>query len=110
MTAWKNPVADAPSSTSLVTRLVEAPHVPAPDAAQLRLREWLAGIPPTQAAVIGGLLDDPLAGRLLLGIAEFSPYLFDLVRSDPDRLIRLLTSDPDAHLAALIEATARDVE
>jgi len=110
MTAWKNPVADAPSSTSLVTRLVEAPFVAAPEVAGARLRDWLAGVAPAEAAAIKGFLDDPLAGRLLLGIAEFSPYLFDLVAADPIRLIRLLTSDPDAHLETLMEAAARDVE
>ena len=105
MTASKNPVADASSSTSL-TRLVEAPHVPAPDAAALRLREWLQAVDPRQAAAITGFLDDPLAGRLLIGIAEFSPYLFDLVRAEPSRLIRLLSCDPDVHFASVIEAAA----
>jgi glutamate-ammonia-ligase adenylyltransferase len=105
MTASKNPVADASSSTSL-TRLVEAPHVPAPDAAALRLREWLQAVDPGQEAAITGFLDDPLAGRLLLGIAEFSPYLFDLVRAEPSRLIRLLSCDPDVHFASVIEAAA----
>jgi [glutamine synthetase] adenylyltransferase / [glutamine synthetase]-adenylyl-L-tyrosine phosphorylase len=110
MTACKNPVADAPSSTSLVTRLVEAPHLPAPDAAPSRLREWLTGVAPQQAAAITGLLDDPLAGRLLRGIAEFSPYLFDLVSADAARLIRLLRCDPDSHLASLIDATALAIQ
>src|SRR5215475_9374297 len=104
MTAGKNPVADAPSSTSLLTRLVEAPHLPAPEAAGLRLREWLTGVDARPAATIAALLDEPLAKRLLLGIIEFSPYLFDLVRADADRLVRLLQSDPDVHLASLIEA------
>jgi [glutamine synthetase] adenylyltransferase / [glutamine synthetase]-adenylyl-L-tyrosine phosphorylase len=110
MTACKNPVADAPSSTSLVARLVEAPHLPPPDAAPSRLREWLTGVAPQQAAAITGLLDDPLAGRLLRGIAEFSPYLFDLVSADAARLIRLLRCDPDSHLASLIDATALAIQ
>ncbi|MBV8696526.1 MAG: bifunctional [glutamine synthetase] adenylyltransferase/[glutamine synthetase]-adenylyl-L-tyrosine phosphorylase, partial [Bradyrhizobium sp.] len=109
MTAWKDPLADAPSSTSLVTRLVEAPHVQAPEAAGARLRDWLAGVTPAEAAAIRGFLDDPLAGRLLLGIAEFSPYLFDLVAADAARLVRLLASDPDVHLETLMQAAARDV-
>src|SRR6185503_3366663 len=49
------------------------------------------------------------ARAILLGIVEFSPYLFDLVRADAARLIRLLACDPEAHLAALIERTAREV-
>ena len=51
----------------------------------------------------------PLARAILLGLAEFSPYLFDLIRDDPDRLIRLLRCDPESHLAALIETTSREV-
>ena len=40
------------------------------------------------------------------GSREFSPFLFDLVRADATRLIRLLSCDPDQHLAALIEKTS----
>ena len=43
------------------------------------------------------------------GIAEASPYLFDLMRADAARAIRLLECDPEPHLAQLIETTRRDV-
>ena len=45
----------------------------------------------------------PLAKTILLGIAEASPYLFDLVRADGARAIRLLECEPERHLADLIE-------
>jgi glutamate-ammonia-ligase adenylyltransferase len=44
-----------------------------------------------------------------LGIAEASPYLFDLLRADGARVIRLLGCEPEPHLAQLIERTCRDV-
>ena len=72
------------------------------------LNDWLAELEPAQSAALGELLDHPFARAILAGIAEFSPYLFDLVRADAARLIRLLACDPEAHLAALIEeASAR---
>jgi glutamate-ammonia-ligase adenylyltransferase len=43
----------------------------------------------------------PLA-NLLGGIAEAAPYLWDLVQTDPARLVHLLGSNPDTALAALL--------
>src|SRR5258705_2237217 len=80
------------------------------DQAEQRLADWLTDLAPEQAAGIADLVARfPRARTILLGIAEFSPYLFDLVRADAARLIRLLACDPEAHLAQLIERTSRDV-
>ena len=94
----------------LAARFVDGPHVSAPDRAEQRLADWLADL----AAVEAAALDDvvarfPRARTILLGIAEASPYLFDLVRADGARLVRLLESEPERHLAGLIEATCREV-
>ncbi len=51
----------------------------------------------------------PRANSILLGIAAYSPYLFDLIRADAARLIRLLECDPEPHLAQLIDNTCRVV-
>jgi [glutamine synthetase] adenylyltransferase / [glutamine synthetase]-adenylyl-L-tyrosine phosphorylase len=96
-------------SAALVARFVEAPHVAAQGEASERLRDWLAELEPQQSAAIDTLLEHPFAKTILLGIAEFSPYLFDLIRADASRLIRLLNCEPESHLAALIEVTSRDV-
>src|SRR5882762_3232255 len=94
----------------LAARFVDGPHVSAPDKAEQRLADWLTDLPPEQAAAIDDLvIRFPLAGTCLLGIAESSPYLFDLVRADALRLIRLLESDPETYLSALIEKTTHDV-
>jgi glutamate-ammonia-ligase adenylyltransferase len=93
----------------LAARFVTGPHVRAPEKAEHRLQDWLAELEPAQAAVIEGLLAQGTARGILLGTAEFSPYLFDLVRADPVRLIRLLRCEPQSHLAGLIETTSRDV-
>jgi len=94
----------------LAARFVEGPHLSAPDEAGQRLAGWLTDLAPEQTAAIEGLIARfPLARTLLLGIAEASPYLFDLVRVDAARTIRLLESEPEAHLARLIENACCDV-
>src|SRR6201985_1687719 len=91
---------------ALAARFVGGPHVSAPDNAEQTFGNWLAELEPAQAAAIAA---HTRAQTILLGIAEFSPYLFELIRSDAARLIRLLDCDPEAHLAALIETASRDM-
>jgi [glutamine synthetase] adenylyltransferase / [glutamine synthetase]-adenylyl-L-tyrosine phosphorylase len=94
----------------LAARFVDGPHVSAPDQAEQRRADWLTGLAPEQAAAIDDLVVRfPLAGTILFGIAEASPYLFDSVRADAARLIRLLDCEPEPYLAQLIETTCRDV-
>src|SRR3954470_24829928 len=97
------------NSSALASRFVSGPHIAASSNAEQRLGNWLAELEPQQAAEIGAWLDRPPARPILLGIAEFSPYLFDLIRADAARLVRLLACDPEAHLTVLIEKTSRDV-
>jgi glutamate-ammonia-ligase adenylyltransferase len=102
---------------ALAARFVDGPYVSAPDKAEEILQGWLADLEPAQSAEIGELLAHARAGTkdknkartILLGLAEFSPYLFDLVRADAARLIRLLRCEPETHLVSLIEATSREV-
>jgi glutamate-ammonia-ligase adenylyltransferase len=92
----------------LAARFVDGPHVSAPLEAEQRLAGWLADLEPQQAAVISGLAGQfPRVNAILLGIAEASPYLFDLLRADAARFIRLLGCDPDRHLAQLIDNLCR---
>jgi [glutamine synthetase] adenylyltransferase / [glutamine synthetase]-adenylyl-L-tyrosine phosphorylase len=94
----------------LAARFVDGPHVSAPDKADQRLRDWLTDLAAEQAAAIENLIARfPRARTILLGIAEASPYLFDLLRADGARAIRLLGCEPEPHLAQLIERNCRDV-
>jgi glutamate-ammonia-ligase adenylyltransferase len=91
----------------LAACFVDGPHAFAPDEARQRLTGWLADLEPAQASAITRLADRFSPVRAILeGIAEGSPYLFDLMRADAARLLRLLDCDPDSHLAALIEQTS----
>ena len=87
---------------SLAARFAEAPHIAVSTTDEPRFETWLAELEPAQSARLEALLVHPFTRNILAGIAEFSPYLFELVRADPPRLIRLIECDPDAHLAALI--------
>jgi [glutamine synthetase] adenylyltransferase / [glutamine synthetase]-adenylyl-L-tyrosine phosphorylase len=93
----------------LAARFVEGPYVAAPDEAEQRLGDWLSGLEPAQSAAIDALLDHANAKKILLGIAGFSPYLLDLVRADAARLTRILSCDPESHLASLMEETSNAV-
>ena len=97
------------NASALAARFVGGPYIAATVDAEQRLKDWLAELEPAQSAAIEQWLDRPFARDILLGIAEFSPYLFDLVRADAARLARLLACDPESHLTDLIDRTSRDV-
>ena len=101
---------DGADQFHLAAHFVSAPILFAPAEAGQRFDAWLGDIAPAQADGFRDVMaQGPFARAILLGVAEASPYLFDLIRADPARTLRLLRCDPDAHLAALIAQTARDV-
>src|SRR5258705_4022932 len=97
------------NSSALAARFVSGPRITASSNAEQRLGDWLAELEPQQAAEIGGWLHRRWCRSMSCGCAEFSPYLCDLIRADAARLMRLLSCDPEQHLAALIEKTSHDV-
>jgi glutamate-ammonia-ligase adenylyltransferase len=97
-------------STSLAARFVGGPHLSVPEKAQQRLSQWLADLAPGQAPEFEDLFARfPHAEGIFASIAEASPYLFDLARSDAARSLRILQGEPDRHLARLIEETRQSV-
>src|SRR3982074_1247885 len=94
----------------LAARFVDGPRVSAPDKAEQRLADWLTDLASEQAAATDGLIARfPRARTILLGIAEASPYLFDLVRADAARAIRVLEWQRDPCRPQLTEKPCRDV-
>ncbi len=65
---------------------------------------WLSSIGRTASgkAIATLVAEHPPLTKVLGGIAGSAPYLWELVRADPARLPRLLTSDPEVELAALL--------
>jgi glutamate-ammonia-ligase adenylyltransferase len=95
---------------SLAARFAAGPRLFAPAEAAQRLAGWLGDIAPEQAAAVRAIAAQfPHADSILQSIAEASPYLFDLIRADAARLIRLLHSGPEQGLAALIDQTTAAV-
>jgi len=92
---------------ALVRRLAAAPRLSDPKGARARLAECLRA---EGGRPLAEFLKDFKAARAVLeGVADGSPYLWDLVESDPGRLLTLLKCEPDAHLAALLSSSARAV-
>jgi glutamate-ammonia-ligase adenylyltransferase len=97
-------------SASLAARFVTAPCLADPDNATLRLSGWLSDISLGQAARFEELFGHfPRARQIFASVAESSPYLFELIRSDAARTLRILQSEPDRHLTELTEETRQHV-
>ena len=101
----------AKDDKTLAIAVAEAPRLVDRKAAQGRLAGWLTDIGRSAAGkalkkLIGA---SPKVEALLLGLADGSPYLWDLAAAEPERLLSLLNSNPDRHLAALLEKSAKAV-
>jgi glutamate-ammonia-ligase adenylyltransferase len=94
---------------ALAARFADGPRVAASASAEQRLTDWFAELEPGQSGALEALLVHPFARDILRGIAQFSPYLFELARADAARLIRILSCAPESHLPDLIETTSRAV-
>jgi glutamate-ammonia-ligase adenylyltransferase len=97
---------DAARELPLAAQIVHAPVIVGACAGPLAA--WLREIEGTSAAApLRDLLGAyPLARQLLSGLAVYSPYLWDLVRADPGRLLRLFEcDDPAVHFADLLART-----
>lgn len=94
----------------LAARFVTGPRLSVPADAERRLADWFGDVAPEHAGALEELVGRfPYAKSILAGIAEASPYLFDLVRFDATRTLRLLRCDPDDHVAALIDNVVAEI-
>jgi [glutamine synthetase] adenylyltransferase / [glutamine synthetase]-adenylyl-L-tyrosine phosphorylase len=94
---------------SLAGRIVDAPH---PSDAKASLDHWLKDVAATASgkSVATLLASSPKAKALIAGLAEYSPYLWDLANSDTARLLALLQSEPEARFAALLAEAAAAID
>ena len=86
---------------SLAERLNGAPRLAAPGQAKLRFAALLDS---ANALGLAAELSEERVRRLLLGIADHSPFLWSLATEDPAQLARLLRSPPEESLNSLVAA------
>src|SRR5436305_8008445 len=97
-------------STTLAARFVGGPYLSDADCAKQRLVDWRTELAPGEAVKFDDLTARfPCAETILLGIAEASPYLFESMRADGARVLRLLQCEPERHLAELVQRTCHEV-
>jgi len=96
---------------SLAQRIKAAPRLADAEAAKARLADWLADVRGTDADRDLHLLLEayPVVRELLTGLADGSPYLWQLANQEPDRLVRVLEADPDQRFPELLTETAQAV-
>ena len=90
-------------TATLAEGLALAPRLAAPAEARRRLASLLET---ASAAGVKPELERGLTRDVLLGLADHSPYLWALIREDPERLARLLSRPPGESLDALVSALA----
>jgi glutamate-ammonia-ligase adenylyltransferase len=108
----KTPVKRRAANRSLAQVIAVAPHLVAPTTANAAVEEWLADLGREAAGkTLRRLLAaSPMLAQLLAGIAENSSYLWDLVRADPARLLAILETDPDQHLATVLARADKAID
>ncbi|HEY6832831.1 MAG TPA: bifunctional [glutamine synthetase] adenylyltransferase/[glutamine synthetase]-adenylyl-L-tyrosine phosphorylase, partial [Pseudolabrys sp.] len=93
---------------TLAARIVIAPQLIEAPVARACVADWMAGLDASEALPLKTLLAaHPLVRTLLESVSESSPFLWELASREPARLARLLSADPDEHLAALLSEHGR---
>src|ERR1700693_5475308 len=85
---------------ALALALVDAPRLMARRPAHACVAAWLTEIGRSAAGkTLKRLVTTaPKLEALLHGLADGSPYLWDLAAAEPERLLSLLNSNPEVHL------------
>lgn len=83
----------------------QGPKIASPDEAAAKFADLEARI--ASGSRLETLVKSGDVRNLLEGIADHSPYLWTLIRNDPERLERILSSTPDAFIEASLETARR---
>ena len=104
-------MAQPDSEGPLFARLTAAPATPEDLRCSAEVDELIEVLKssPDQPESDLSLFDEPQVRSLLSVIFAGSTYLSGLIRTNPDRLLRLLASEPEAHFASLKAGLLRDM-
>jgi len=96
---------------TLAQRIAAAPQLHAADAARGRVADWLGEIAETPAgqALRRLLADHPTLDALITGLADGSPYLWDLAQRSPERLTALLEAEPERRFDDILDLARRAI-
>lgn len=93
------------TNASLLSRLTQAPLVADQKRAKAQLKDFVERVrDDPEAAALLEHLDGGLFGDLVLGLADHSPFLWQLIVNDPARVARLAFSSPEEAHGAIIES------
>ena len=95
---------------TLAQRIAQAPRLASPTESRAKVKEWLIEIASSKAgkALERIMAASPKVRAMLEGLADGSPYLWDLIVASPERWVTLLESDPDARIVQLLEELNRE--
>ncbi|MDQ0358331.1 glutamate-ammonia-ligase adenylyltransferase [Rhodoplanes tepidamans] len=99
---------DATPAT-LAARIVRAPLMVEAETAREAVDDWIGEAGEAGAAFAAIAARHPMVRALAEGLADGSPFLWELVRRDPATFVALLGSDPDARFPARLSETFRAV-
>jgi glutamate-ammonia-ligase adenylyltransferase len=83
--------------------IATAPRLVDPEIAHARVSAWLAGLAPEKKKLLNALLTaKPVVNTLLASLTENSPFLWELASREPDRLLRLLQTNPEEQFVSVL--------
>ena len=94
-----------PAADTLAARIAGVPFLPSSITASAKVDVWLAELETrADAQALQHIFSaHPKSLQLLAGVAEYSPYLWDLARADAARLARILSAESDRHFQRLLQ-------
>jgi glutamate-ammonia-ligase adenylyltransferase len=97
---------------TLALAIADAPRLSDRKAAHGLVVQWLGeiGRSKTGKALKKLIGDAPKVEALLTGLADGSPYLWDLATAEPERLLALLGCDPNDHFKDLLATTTKAID
>jgi len=101
----------ASADRTLALAVVDAPRLVEHKAAHAQVVAWLTqiGRSATGKDLKRLIAASPKVEALLAGLADGSPFLWDLATAKPKRLLSVLDSNPDQHLTALLAKSSKAV-
>ena len=102
---------DDGENAALARRIARAPQLVSPATARALVKDWFAETAPcAQGAAIRRLMaDHPMLHRLMEGLADGSPYLWDLVCASPQRIVAFLEDDSERRFERILSDASHKV-